>query len=231
MNIDLAVLDIAGTTVQDSNDVAGAFVWAFENHGIRVDASMVRPLMGYAKPVAIQTVLEKTGHPFDHELIEAIHRDFRADMLDFYAFSPAVQPMAGAEDLFLYLKEQNVKVALNTGFSREIAEVILERFQWMERGLIDEFVASDEVGRGRPFPDMINVLKKRTGVGTDALLMKVGDTTVDMEEGTNAGCRLIIGVTTGACTQQELETRKPTHIVERLSQIPEILQNEPAYER
>ncbi len=104
--------------------------------------------------------------------------------------------------------------------------MIVARFQWIDRGLVDDFIASDEVQQGRPFADMIKTLKIRNGFSDDAVVMKVGDTVVDILEGKNAGCKYVIAVTTGAASKDELEAHNPTHIINRLSEIPAILGQE-----
>lgn len=221
--IDFAVFDIAGTTVSDKDFVAKAFQKAFYHSDLEVTEAEVNPLMGYAKPAAIQMVLQRKEIEFDEKLIAKIHHDFVDDMMDFYQFSPYVKAMPDTEDVFFYLKDQGVKIALNTGFSRDIAEIIVERFQWMERGLVDDFICSDEVEKGRPFPYMIEELKRRNNIGNEGVIMKVGDTVADIFEGKNAACQYVIAVTTGATTREELEEHSPTHIISSLSEIPKIL--------
>jgi phosphoglycolate phosphatase-like HAD superfamily hydrolase len=62
-------------------------------------------------------------------------------------------------------------------------------------------------------------------------VVKVGDTPVDMEEGKNAGCAYVVGVTWGAGKREELEEKGATHIVNKLSDIPDILSNAPILSR
>lgn len=221
--IDFAVFDIAGTTVSDKSYVAQAFQKAFYSSQIEVTEAEVNPLMGYAKPAAIQMVLQRKGVEYNEVLIDKIHKDFVDDMMDFYQFSPYVKAMPDTEDVFFYLKEHGVKIALNTGFSKDIAEIIVERFQWMERRLIDDFICSDEVQKGRPFIYMIEELKRRNHISSDAVVLKVGDTVADILEGKNAGCQYVVAVTTGGTTRAELEEHCPTHIISSLSEIPKIL--------
>lgn len=221
--IDFAVFDIAGTTVSDKSYVAQAFQKAFYSSQIEVTEAEVNPLMGYAKPAAIQMVLQRKGVEYNEALIDKIHKDFVDDMMDFYQFSPYVKAMPDTEDVFFYLKEHGVKIALNTGFSKDIAEIIVERFQWMERRLIDDFICSDEVQKGRPFIYMIEELKRRNHISGDAVVLKVGDTVADILEGKNAGCQYVVAVTTGATNRAELEEHSPTHIISSLSEIPKIL--------
>jgi phosphonatase-like hydrolase len=224
MPIRLVVFDMAGTTVADNNNVAHAFQEAFRKNGIEIELEAANPLMGYHKPLAIQMLLEKSGIEFDEEFIDKIHDDFEGEMIDFYEYDSAVKPISGAEDVFEKLKERGIRIALNTGFSRSIADTIVHRFQWKEKGLVDDVIGSNEVEKGRPYPFMIGKLMERAGILDPAEVAKIGDTTVDIQEGINAGCTYVVAVTTGACERDELEKMHPTHIVNHLSEIPAILQ-------
>lgn len=223
MPVKLVVFDMAGTTVIDKNFVAQAFRNAFEKLGIAVPVREINPLMGYEKRTAIQMLLEKKGIEFDDEMVEDTYNDFIGQMVDFYEYSSEVNPAPGAEQLFQHLRENCISVALNTGFPRAIADAIVNRFQWIERGLVDDYIASDEVERGRPFSYMIDRLMYRSGIDDPMLVAKVGDTAVDIEEGRNAGCSYVIAITTGAHCHDELKEIGPTHIVNSLSEIEFLL--------
>lgn len=223
MSVRLVIFDMAGTTVSDSNNVARAFRNAFMENGIGIELEDATPLMGYHKPLAIQMLLEKRNIEFDAAFIEKIHDDFESEMLDFYEYDAEVKPIKGAEEVFEKLKERGMRIALNTGFSKSIADTIVQRFQWKEKGLIDDLIGSDEVERGRPYPFMIEELMQRAGIRDSAEVAKIGDTAVDIEEGKNAGCQYVVAVTGGAGKEAELELMKPTHIVHDLSEIPHIL--------
>ena len=127
-----------------------------------------------------------------------------------------------ASALFAELRGRGVKVALNTGFSRDIVDVILARLGWTADA-VDASIASDESLRGRPYPDMILRLMAQLGVIEASRVAKVGDTPVDLQEGASAGCGLVIGVTTGAFTRAQLEPFSHTHILDSLSAVGEIL--------
>ena len=223
MSVKLAVFDIAGTTVADDNAVAIAFKNAFDSYGYSIKEEDVKPLMGYKKPVAIQIMLEKLGAEFDKELVDDIHNEFEVAMLDHYEYSPDVKPMPGAENVLQQLKEKGIRIALNTGFSKSIADTIVSRLQWMEKGLVDDYIASDEVEEGRPQPYMIQALMKRAGIDDAGEVIKIGDTEVDINEGRNAGCSLVVAVTTGAFTKEQLAPYKPDHIIDDLSQLQSLI--------
>ncbi len=223
MTVKLAVFDIAGTTLADDNAVATAFCKAFEVYGYTIPEEDVKPLMGYKKPVAIQIMLEKLGAETNEKLVDEIHREFETEMMDHYEYSPDVKAMPGAENVMLYLKEKGIKIALNTGFSRVIADTILSRLQWIERGLVDDYIASDEVDEGRPQPYMIQTLMQRAGINDPKEVIKIGDTEVDVNEGINADCAMVVAVTTGAFTREQLEPYTPDHIIDNLSELPALI--------
>jgi len=54
-------------------------------------------------------------------------------------------------------------------------------------------------------------------------VVKVGDTEVDIAEGRNAGCGLIVSVTTGSYSREELAHFSPDHIIGSLAELPAIL--------
>jgi phosphonatase-like hydrolase len=144
-------------------------------------------------------------------------------MLHFYRTDPSVAPMPGAPECFAELRRRGVRVALDTGFSRAIVDVILQRLGWDAPGFLDATVASDEVPRGRPHPDLLFEAMRRTGVATASQVAKVGDTPSDLQEGAAAGCRLVIGVTNGTHTREQLAAHSPTHLIGSLAELPALL--------
>lgn len=223
MPVKLAVFDMAGTTIMDDGFVANAFRNAFIKNGYNITLEDTHPYMGVKKIIAVQLMLEKLGVPDPSSEAEDIHSDFVTEMIDFYEYDLSVKQFDDTEEVFKNLKERGVRIVLNTGFPKVIADAIVKRFQWIEKNLVDDYIASDEVKNGRPDTLMIDQLMYRAGIDDPLLVAKVGDTAVDIEEGKNAGCRYVIAVTTGAGTREELEEYKPTHIVNSLSEIPEIL--------
>jgi phosphoglycolate phosphatase-like HAD superfamily hydrolase len=63
-----------------------------------------------------------------------------------------------------------------------------------------------------------------TGVTNVTMVAKVGDTPADLLSGTSAGCGWVIGITTGTHTRAELLAFPHTHLVDRLSDVPPLLQ-------
>jgi len=226
MSIKLVVFDMAGTTVSDENYVAQSFQQAMEEHGYHVKLEDVNPLMGYEKPLAIQMMLgkyETDAKKINEEIIDQIHTAFVNIMIDFYTHSDEIKPLPNVESTFEELRAMGIKIGLDTGFSKNIADLIISRLQWEDK--IDVMVASDEVKNGRPYPDMINQIKTRLNIQPEDLVVKVGDTEVDINEGINAGCKYVVGVTTGAFTRSEMEPFHPTHIIDNISELIAIIKS------
>jgi phosphonatase-like hydrolase len=223
MSVKLAVFDMAGTTIMDDGYVANAFRNAFLKNGYHVSLEDTHPYMGVKKINAVKMMLEKLGEPFTESDAEEIHSDFVAEMIDFYEYDLTVKQFDDTEEVFRQLKDKGVRIVLNTGFPKVIADAIVNRFQWIEKNLVDDYIASDEVLNGRPASYMIDQLMYRAGIDDPMLVAKVGDTSVDIEEGQNAGCGYVIAVTTGSGSREELSSYHPTHIVDHLSEIPAIL--------
>ena len=125
--------------------------------------------------------------------------------------------------MFETLHRAGILVALNTGFDRSITQVILDRLGWSKSHSIDATVCSDEVPRGRPHPDMIRLLMNQFGIVDPRRVAKVGDTPVDLLEGKNAGCGLIVGVTQGTHTRQQLESFPHTSLIETIAAFPALI--------
>jgi phosphonatase-like hydrolase len=225
----LVVFDIAGTTLLDSGNVAEAFTTAMREHGYVISTEEVNPLMGYKKPVAIRMLLEKYEQDdpqrITDTLVHAIHDRFVGLMIVYYQTGSGVEPLPGVDKVFTYLKGKGVKIGLDTGFSKDIAQAIIDRLGWEKEGKVNYVVASDEVPSGRPAPYMIQKMMDLAGISDPEEVVKIGDTEVDINEGKNARCLFSIGITTGAFTREELAKYHPTHIIDHLEELIPILES------
>ncbi len=227
--IKLAVFDMAGTTIKDNSNVAAAFQEAFLFHGFdQVTLDEAQEKMGYPKPLAIRDILSK--HVSDDceissGLVDAIHSNFIQSMMAYYRDTEGIAPMEDAEEVFKELQKSGVIIGLDTGFSRDITDVILERVGWKNSPLLDITVCSDEVENGRPYPDMIHTMMEMFDITDPLEVIKIGDTEVDVNQGHNTGCLMSIGVTTGAFSKEELLKHHPTHILNSLKELLPLVKN------
>ncbi|MFZ6024828.1 MAG: HAD hydrolase-like protein [Bacteroidota bacterium] len=224
--IALVVFDIAGTTVSDAGNINDCFCSAFTEAGIEVERTEVDTVMGYRKIDAVRIIAEKYGKPEgagSEKLIENIHTRFNELMVTFYKETEMLAPLPYAEEIFKWLQEKQIKVALNTGFTRVITNALLARLGWNNHPYINKVVCSDEVAEGRPASYMIQYLMRVLQIDDVKEVAKIGDTEVDIKEGRNAGCGWVIAVTTGAYTREQLEQYQPDYIIDSLEQLKTIL--------
>jgi phosphonatase-like hydrolase len=226
MSVKLVVFDLAGTTVKDEHNVSKAFQSALKKYDYHVPLELINPLMGYEKNQAITQMLhlhETDESKITVELVNDIHREFVKQMIAFYQHEPGIEALPNVEETFEKLHHSGIRVGVNTGFSRDIADTIVKRLKWTEKGLVDYVIGSDEVELGRPHPFMIKAVMKEAGIDDPKQVVKVGDTEVDVREGQNAGCLYVVGVTTGIFTREELTAYKPTHIINNMAELIEII--------
>ena len=225
MEIDLIVFDMAGTTVRDDDAVNLSLQAALVDAGVTASRDDINTVMGMPKPLAIQTLMaqfrgQSAASP---GAVTAVHADFTARMLRHYHEHPDVRECDGATEAFAWCRTHGIKTSLDTGFNRPIADAIIERLGWAGTALLDATVTSDEVPLGRPYPDMIHRAMALTGVTDPARVAKVGDTPVDIVQGHAAGCRLVVAVTSGSHTADQLRPHRPTHMVAGLRELREVL--------
>ena len=220
--IDLAVFDIAGTTIYDSDFVNQCVQDAMKAAGFEVPLSQINATMGLPKPVAIARLFRELEVEGD---VDSVHTDFVERMKKFYRETPDVRPIEGVEEAFDRLRNAGIKIALDTGFSSDITEIILERVGW-NTAVINAVVSSDQVPNGRPYADMIQFLMKQTGVLDINRVAKIGDAPADLQEGTNAGCPFVVGVLCGTHNREQLEPHPHTHLIDSVREFPELVLGE-----
>ena len=225
MGIELVVFDIAGTTVEDNGNINDFFRKAFSNEGIIVGANDINEVMGYRKKEAVQIIIDKYIPDLRNksDIVNNIHEDFTKQMVKFYETCEGLSPLPFAEKVFLQLQNNKIKVALNTGFTTAITAPILKRLGWDTASFINAVICSDQVPEGRPHPYMIEQLMQKLHVSYPENVAKVGDTKVDIEEGQNAGCGMVVAVTTGAYTKEQLVKYQPDHIIDSLQRLPSLI--------
>lgn len=222
--IELIVFDMAGTTVSEGGAVYQCLRDTLAANGLELSAKSIDEVKGMDKYEALRILIEKSA--MREQLLpglDVIHEDFVERMIEIYRRDPSVGEIPGASDTFRRLRQAGVKVALNTGFSRDIAQTLIDRLNWERDDLIDASVTSDEVDRGRPSPDMIRLLMMKLGVMDARRIAKVGDTPADLLEGRNAECGLVIGVTKGSCAREQLERFPHDHLIGSVAELPELL--------
>ena len=205
----LVVFDMAGTTVQEHNLVYKTILKSFLHFNISISLEKVLEIAaGKEKVKAIIDILEYKGIELDSHLIDSIY-DFFKNTLSLGYSTNLIEPMYNILEVFNYLKDQDIYVALNTGYDASTANLILNKLNWQLGVHYDFLVTASDVVNSRPNPDMILKAMEHFEIYNASYVVKVGDSITDIEEGKNAKCGYTIGMTTGAHTLNQLITANP----------------------
>ncbi|MGW4794689.1 phosphonatase-like hydrolase [Nonomuraea sp. NPDC004297] len=185
-------------------------------------AADVERWMGAGKREAVAALLAcGPGGPHGPQAVERVFADFRARLRAAYAARPPV-PLPGVPEAIAALRAAGVKVALTTGFDREVTAALLGELGW-DDGFLDAVVCVDDVPAGRPAPYMIFRAMEATGVRDVGRVLVAGDTVRDLEAGTNAGAAIVAGVLTGAQDATTLGGVRHTHLLPGVAAVPALL--------
>jgi phosphoglycolate phosphatase len=100
------------------------------------------------------------------------------------------------------MKDHGLKLAIASTYAQKRTVESLKTLR--VASLFDVIVGPEDVARGKPSPDMIFEVLRRTGCRADEAVM-VGDSVLDVKMGKNAGVRSSIGVLTGVDGRERLE--------------------------
>ncbi|GAA1006530.1 phosphonoacetaldehyde hydrolase [Acrocarpospora pleiomorpha] len=213
--IELVVLDIAGTTIEEHGSVYVALAEAVRAAGGDPAPADIERWMGADKREAIAALLGSG------EQVETVYADFRAHLDALYAERPP-SPLPGVPEAIASLRSNGIKVALTTGFDRDVTERLLASVGW-DKDVLDAVICVDDVPAGRPAPYMIFRAMEATGVHDVRRVLTAGDTTRDLEAGSNAGVGIVVGVLTGGQDSATLAGARHTHLLPSVAGIPDLL--------
>jgi phosphonatase-like hydrolase len=235
--IELVVFDMAGTTVQDRHEVEMCFMEAASHTGLTVTAERVLALQGYSKIYVFELLWKEMigeKHPDLKAFVNNSYLEF-CKILEHHYSTNNIFPTEGCLEIFDFLKEKDIKIALTTGFYRKVTNIILGKLGWLE-GLNEHYVgnkntriqvsiASDEVLKGRPDPMMIQKAMKSLGVHDSSKVLNIGDTPSDLKSGIRAGVKLSLGVTNGTHSRQQLSTQRNDGLLSKVSDLKGVIEN------
>lgn len=225
--IKLVVFDMAGTVINEGNVVYKTLQRAANEGGIEVSLDQVLEIgAGKEKSNALIDIAAKFAPAMSKDSVDKIFNEFLI-LLELAYRDLNVSPAQGAEELFLELRRRKIFTALNTGYNKHTTDQLLSKLGWSKEQTVDEIVTASDVLYSRPHPDMIFFGMESLGIKDAKLVMKIGDSQIDIEEGKNAGCAVTVGITTGAHTREQLLLARPDFVIDQLSEILNIVDSMP----
>ena len=230
----MVVFDMAGTTIKDHNEVENCFWVAAEGSGLHTTRERIISMMGWSKRLVFETLWKEQMHSADEMLIQqkTDHSfSFFKDILEDHYLTHDVIPSDGCIELMQFLKVNQIKIALTTGFYREVTDIILKRLGWnagldknyIGKDLINASVTSDQVIAGRPSPYMIFRAMEMCRVTDVRRVIKIGDTPSDLAEGKNAGC-ISLGVVNGTHSRTQLKEYENDGLMDDMAKFQKYLE-------
>jgi phosphonoacetaldehyde hydrolase len=205
-----------------------AFIETFRRRGVEISIAEARVPMGLHKCDHIRALTKmplvaaqwQTVHHRlpDEADVAAMYREFIPLQLE--ALAKYADPIPGAVDTIARLRARGVKIGSTTGYNRQTMEALAP--EAARRGIqVDSVVCVSDVPAGRPEPWMALRSAMEIRAYPPALIVKVGDTVPDIEEGLNAGMWAVAVALTGnelGVTAQELADMSPDELKTRREQ-------------
>ena len=216
-SIKMIVCDMAGTIIQENGIVYNALYNTIKLINPRLKREEINNFHGCSKKEVINFFVDKERMNSPEVIKSNLNSEFNYFLKKEYSINRTVKLIDNnLPSFFNALRDQDIKVCLNTGYNKEIQKLLIDKFNLNDS--IDDFISSSEVSRGRPYPHMINTLMRRNNIDDSKTVIKIGDSLADILEGKNAGC-ITIGVLSGAETRGSLESKSPDYILDNIMKL------------
>ena len=177
------LFDVDGTLV-DSNDAhASAWVKAFTEHGVTVDAVSVRRSIGMGGDKLMPAV---SGLEEDSALGQKIAE--RRGEICKQEFLPKLEAFRGARDLVDAIKQRGYTVVAASSAAKEELAPLLKIAG--ADALMDAKTSSGDADESKPAPDIVQAALQRAKAAPPEAVM-IGDTPYDVAAARSAGVRII----------------------------------------
>ena len=216
-SIKMIVSDMAGTIIQENGIVYNALYNTIKLINPNLKREEINKFHGCSKKEVIDFFVDKERMNSPEVVKSNLNSEFNYYLKKEYTENPSVTLIdKNLPSFFNALRDQDIKVCLNTGYNKDIQKLLIDKFNLNDS--IDDFISSTQVSRGRPYPHMINTLMRRNSIDDPKSVIKIGDSLADILEGKNAGC-ITIGVLSGAETKGSLESKKPDYILDNIMKL------------
>jgi phosphonatase-like hydrolase len=217
--VQLVIFDLMGTLVSNVDVVTEAYSAALAEAGL-TDGSDEHA-------TALNEVRALLGRPTLDVLTEVLGDAVRAEEAT-WAFDDLVieragtlLPVDGAAETLEELQRRGILAAVTTSFSADVRKAVLTALGWSDRFAAQ--LSAHGQHRGHPAPDLLLEAILELHIDSVGQVAVVGDTIADLEAGNRAGSGLVIGVTTGAHTTEQLLEAPHTHLVDSVADVPSVL--------
>ena len=205
------ILDIDGTLVDTNYQHAIAWFRAFRRHRIVLPTWRIHRHQGMGGDQLVPTLIGEARADEVGDAIRSSEKELYAELMD------EVEPMEGARDLIIDLRERGHSVILASSAKQEEVDHYLQLLDASD--LVDGWTTSADVEATKPQPDLVHAAIDK-GAGQEAVM--VGDTTFDCEAARRAGVQTV-AVLTGGFSPEELREAGAVAVFESVQELRERL--------
>ena len=215
MNYKVVMLDFDGTTACTVPAIYHAAKRMLGLHGYEVEKEVVYKNFALALPFAFRCF--SGDESIDDATIEQMIVEYNTIYRE--ESEKLVELFDGVVETLDHLTKAGVKVVITSNNVKPVLRRLTTNLGIAE--YIDDIVSVEDVENVKPAPDIaLEVLRRYNISGEEALV--VGDATLDMDMGREAGCHLC-GVSFGSHTPEMLRERGARYIIDHFSEIEKIV--------
>jgi pyrophosphatase PpaX len=212
-NIKAVLFDLDGTLVDSSEAIIEAVEKVLELKGLACNRAEVARMIG----VPLENIFGVLAPDLSEQEIWQLVHEYRKYYMVHHLENTTIHQ--STQMVLRKLKTKGFKLGIITGKYREPVMDVLSHFGIAE--LFDVVVTGYEVIKHKPAPDIVLEAAKRLGISPKQCVV-VGDSPLDVQAGNQAGS-FTVGVISKNYVRKQLESAKPTVIIEKLEAISEIL--------
>lgn len=215
MNYKVVMLDFDGTTACTVPAIYHAAKRMLGLHGYEVEKEVVYKNFALALPFAFRCF--SGDESIDDATIEQMIVEYNSIYKE--ESEKLVELFDGVVETLDHLTKAGVKVVITSNNVKPVLHRLTTNLGIAE--YIDDIVSVEDVENVKPAPDIaLEVLRRYNISGEESLV--VGDATLDMDMGREAGCHLC-GVSFGSHTPEMLRERGARYIIDHFSEIEKIV--------
>jgi pyrophosphatase PpaX len=212
-NIKAVLFDLDGTLVDSSEAIIKAVEKALESKGLTCNRAKVARMIG----LPLENIFGVLASNLSEQEIWQLVHEYRKYYMAHHLENTTIHP--SAQMVLRKLKAKGFKLGIITTKYREPVMDVLSHFGIAE--LFDVVVTGYEVIKHKPAPDIVLEAAKRLRVDPKQCVV-VGDSPLDVQAGKQAGT-FTIAVLSTTYTRKQLESTKPTIVIEEFEEILNIL--------
>jgi 2-phosphoglycolate phosphatase len=212
-NVKAVLFDLDGTLVDSSEAIIKAVEKVLESKGLTCNRAKVARMIG----LPLENIFGVLAPNLSEQEIWQLVHEYRKYYMAHHLENTTIHP--SAQMVLRKLKAKGFKLGIITTKYREPVMDVLSHFGIAE--LFDVVVTGYEVIKHKPAPDIVLEAAKRLRVDPKQCVV-VGDSPLDVQAGKQAGA-FTIAVLSTTYTRKQLESTKPTIVIEEFEEILNIL--------